>query len=539
MRARALHEVAKRLPAFAHRRAKAILPGASGCDASVTDPAAIIALHCGPLMEYSRTTATVAKEARRVSTGDAGLDRVLCGGLFRGAVTIIQGPPGAGKTTLANQMAFENSRRGGNTVYITLLAESHGRLTASLGGMDFFVDTDVGQSIHYVSGYNILFDEGTRGLLRLLGSEAKARQANVVVLDGLFVLGETMSSENDYRKFVNDLALQAELMGCTVLLLTNGQRCASSPEYTMVDGWIEVGRQSGSSRTSRFVEVHKLRGSDFLPGRHRLQISERGARTLPRLESYLGQTPQSMVRMPRLSTGVAGLDRILEGGLPARSTTLLWGPTGIGKTTLGLHFVSDCTPAEPGLIFTFYESPDVLVDLARQRGVELAPLVESGALHILWHPPTEHDLDELGYSLLEHVQAHGTRRLVLDAIDAFEKVAVEPERLGRFLNALTNELRGVGCTSVYISETNAVLGNEPHLLDGNRSAIGQNILMLRYAQAGARLARTLTVLKVRESDFDRRAHEFRITARGVEIEDPMDPRSRPVATMPDDAGREG
>lgn len=242
-------------------------------------------------MEYSRTNATVARETLRVSTGDPGLDRVLCGGMFRGAVTILQGSPGAGKTTLANQIAFENARRGGCTVYITLLAESHGRLIASLGDMDFFVDSEVGHSIHYVSGYNVLMDEGPRGLLRLLGSEARGRQANIVVLDGLFVLGDSVPSEAEYRKFVNDMALQAELMGCTVLLLTNGQRSSTSPEFTMVDGWIEVGRDLDGLRTSRYIEVHKLRGSAFLPGRHRMRISAHGVRTQPRLESYLGRGP--------------------------------------------------------------------------------------------------------------------------------------------------------------------------------------------------------------------------------------------------------
>lgn len=75
------------------------------------------------------------------------------------------------------------------------------------------------------------------------------------------------------------------------------------------------------------------------------------------------------------------------------------------------HFVSRCTPEEPGLVFTFYESPEVLVEVARQRGLDLAPLISSGALHVIWHAPTEHDLDELGFSLLGHVRAHGTRRV--------------------------------------------------------------------------------------------------------------------------------
>lgn len=480
-------------------------------------------------MNHPRTNGPAAKESRRISTGDTGLDRVLNGGLFRGAVTILQGTPGAGKTTLASQLVFENSRRGGCAIYITLLAESHGRLTGALDAMDFFDAAEIGQSVHYVSGYNILLDEGPRGLLRLLGAEARNRQANVIVLDGLFVLGDAVATESEYRKFVNDLALQSELMGCSVLLLTNGQRPASSPEFTMVDAWIEVGRHAGHSRTSRFIEVHKLRGSDFIPGRHRMRISDRGVQVLPRFEAYLGQALEPPVPKPRLSSGIAGLDRMLGGGWPACSTTLVWGPSGVGKTTLGLHFVAACTPQAPGLIFGFYETPGTIVETARGRGIDLAPLFESGALRMLWHAPTECDLDELGHALLDHVRTHGTRWLLLDGIDAFGKVAVEPARLSRFLAALGTELREAGCTSLFTAEVAEVYGTEPRTLEGDRSAIAQNILLMRYAQAGPALRRTLAVLKVRESDFDHRAHEFRIGAQGFVIGAPLDPRSTPVA----------
>jgi circadian clock protein KaiC len=473
-------------------------------------------------MDFSQNKAAVALEARRVSSGDAGLDRILGGGLFRGAVTILQGTPGAGKTTLANQMAFENSRRGGSTVYITLLSESHGRLIASLGAMAFFDDAEVGQSIHYISGYDALLNQGAAGLLRLVGTEARARQANLVVLDGLFVLGDACSSESEYRKFVNDLALQAELTGSSVLLLTNSRRSADSPEYTMVDGWLELGHHIEGPRSSRFIQAHKLRGSGFLSGRHRLRISRRGIEALPRLESYLGHARRAPVATNRVSTGVAGIDRLLAGGLPSGSNTLLWGPTGIGKTTLGLQFLATCTPDAPGLLFGFYESPEECIASAQQRGIALEPLVQAGTVRILWHPPTERDLDELGHAMLDHVREFGTQRVFLDGIDAFEKVALEPERLNRYLSALTNELRGMGCTSVYASETPEIFEHQPTILAGNRSAIGQNILVLRYRQTAALLRRTVSVLKLREGDFDHRAHEFRITSSGIEVLGPAD-----------------
>ncbi|HEY4559770.1 MAG TPA: ATPase domain-containing protein, partial [Lysobacter sp.] len=421
----------------------------------------------------------------RVSTGDAGLDRVLGGGFMRGSVAIFQGTPGAGKTTLANQMAFANARRGGNTVYITLLSESHGRMTSSLSPMRFFDHGEVGETIHYISGYSVLMEEGARALLQLMATEARSHGADLVVLDGLFVLADAGLSESEYRKFVNDLALQAELMGCTVLLLTNSRRASDSPEYTMVDGWVELGREDGAHRSSRYVEVHKLRGSGFIPGRHRLRISGEGVQAFPRLESYLGHQPRLPAADARITTGVADVDVLLDGGLPAHSNTLLWGASGTGKTGFGLHFLAASSPRSPGLLFTFYESPEECLRIAARRGIELAARVDEGSVGIAWHPPIEHDLDELGHALLARVRETGIRRLVIDGLDAFEKVALEPARLSRFLTALSYELRNAGCTSLFISEVPDIFGHQALLMTGNRSSIAQNILLLRYAQDGA------------------------------------------------------
>ena len=128
------------------------------------------------------------------------------------------------------------------------------------------------------------------------------------------------------------------------------------------------------------------------------------------------------------------------------------------------------------------------------------------------------------------MRERGVRRLVIDGLDAFEKVTLDPPRLGRFLTALTYELRNMGCTSIFISEVPDIFGHDALTMAGNRSSIAQNILLLRYAQDGARLRRTFAVLKVRESDFDPCAHAFHITSEGVALEGPADPRS------PDTAG---
>lgn len=453
----------------------------------------------------------------RISTGIPGLDKVLQGGLPVGSVFIVQGSPGAGKTVMANQICFQHATGGGRAVYATLLAESHDRLLKHLSPMEFYQGDHVPSSIYYVSCFDKLMRDGLPGILEFLASEAKARKASLLVLDGLFVLEETAQSACEFRKFINDLAMLANLIGCTILLLTNSARQPSSPEYTMVDGWIELAVRSKATRSYRTLTVHKVRGSDFLAGLHVFTISKAGLTVLPRFESVLADASYADVGTERLGTGVDDLDTMLDGGLPCGSATLMLGPTGIGKTTLGLHFISQCTQAEPGLIFGFYENADRLRRRARSYGIDLDGLMASGAVEMIWHPATENYLDQLGYELLDTVRRRKVARLFVDRIDAFAQSVIFQERLPSFLTALSGALREEGVTTVYSMELPFLMGGEHQISLGSISAVAENIILLRYVEQQAQMHRTLTLVKVRESDFDRSIKEYYITKRGVQI----------------------
>src|ERR1051325_11888386 len=120
----------------------------------------------------------------RIDTGVPGLDTLLNGGLFKGGVYIVEGPPGTGKTILGNQICFHRAARGDSTIYITLLAESHTRLIAHLRSMDFFRPDLVASSIYYISAFKVLESAGLDALLKSVQEAILARSASFVVLDG-------------------------------------------------------------------------------------------------------------------------------------------------------------------------------------------------------------------------------------------------------------------------------------------------------------------------------------------------------------------
>ena len=294
----------------------------------------------------------------RVASGVPGLDAVLRGGFPKGGIHIIQGPPGTGKTTLGNQLCYHHAAAGCRALYVTLLAESHARMLVHLGTMTFFDPTRLPEQISYVSGLAALDAEGLSGLVALLRREIGAHRATVMLLDGLIAAEDRATSETEFKKFIQDLQMQAGLHGCTVFLLTTAKGQANPSEHTMVDGIVELADIQYESRTERGLSVKKLRGSDYLPGRHSFRITQDGLVVYPRIEAALHfSTVPDKTWSGKLSTGIAALDVLIGGGLPEATVLGLLGPSGIGKTTVGLHFISHASVAEPGLFFGFYETP--------------------------------------------------------------------------------------------------------------------------------------------------------------------------------------
>lgn len=290
----------------------------------------------------------------RIPTGIDGLDVVLNGGLLRGAAYIIQGSPGMGKTILSNQICFNHTGREETALYMSLFAEPHDRMIHYMGQMGFFAEGRVPQLLTYLSAYSTLEKEGLRGVIRLLSYEARRKKASLVVLDGLFVIHDMASSEHEFRAFVHELQGQAALLGTTLLILTNQQRGSSSPEFTMVDGWMELRDLSDGLRSIRSLRVHKQRGGNFIRGDHLFRITDSGIKVFPRLETVVMLDDAEDEAVGRASSGIPDYDTMLHGGYPTASATLLLGPTGAGKTTLGLQFLSQCSVDEPGVLYGFY-----------------------------------------------------------------------------------------------------------------------------------------------------------------------------------------
>jgi circadian clock protein KaiC len=458
----------------------------------------------------------------RLATGIPGLDRILHGGFVREGIYIVQGNPGSGKTVLGNQLCFHHVSQGGKAVFVTLLAESHARMLLNIGGFDFFDESVIPEALNYVSALSALEADGLPGLLDLIRREVRNRQASLLVIDGLVVAEESADSVLDLKKFIHELQSHSSLLGCTTFLLgssTPGVR----PERTMVDGLVELtDRLFGSHRERRF-ELVKLRGSGYLRGQHAYEITDTGIEIHPRLESALVRpSRKDIAGSSRVSTGIMGLDAMLGGeGLPIATSTMVLGPPGAGKTSLGLHFLSECDAAERGVYLSFFETPERAAEKAQRLGLRLKDQLDSEFVRYLWKPTTENILDSVGNELIQATEDPRVKRVFIDGLDGLRRAAVEKDRLVPFVTAVVNELRSRGISTLYTGEARTSLGPEIEAPPPGISAVLDNWIALRFTEIGSRLRRLISVLKVRDSGFDPIVREFELTDRGIVIGNPV------------------
>lgn len=468
----------------------------------------------------------------RVESGVPGLDTILNGGFLEGGLYIIQGPPGAGKTTIGNQICFHAAKNGGRVLYVTLLAEFHARMMQHLAPMRFFDAAQIPDHITYLNGLRVLHQEGLKGLLDLLRREVTTANATILVLDGIVSAQRMAPTETKFNEFVHELQGISIATDCTVLMLTSAEGTKLTPEHTMVDGIIELSYQLTGWSAESALQVIKLRGSAYLRGRHAFKISNDGVTVYPRIEALLARPSRDDAGLiKQVPSGTAELDRMMGGGLPASSTTMIVGPPGSGKTTLGLHFLTQCTDAEPGLLFGFYETPARIRAKADQVCKPLGALLDAGIVKMMWHPPTDGLLDEYGEQLLQAVHDHGIRRLVIDGLGALSRVA-EPGRIGHFLTALINEMRVLGVPAIFTLEAPNTSGPTITCAIGDLSGLAENIILIRFVEARARLHRLISILKVRDSDFDPSLHEFILSSNGLAIMPTSESAEVIIANLP-------
>lgn len=475
------------------------------------------------------------------STGVPGLDQVLGGGIQRGSLVILAGPPGGGKTILAHHMAFSAARAGRHTTILTAFSEPTNKLIAHMRPFAFFDPELLGQTLDVLSIQQLL-RQGLDAAANEIIATVRASQAHLVILDGFRGVRETAAFPDEARRFIYEVSNRLSLLGITLVLTSEAvvRDAAFFLEATTADVLLGLAFDAVGARERRTLEVLKARGAAPLSGLHTLTIGGEGVTIFPRLEarvtrtaginrslSFAGEQVAAATgtawhdRKPDepIPTGVPGLDTLLDGGLVPGTSVLAVGERGAGKTLLGLQFaLQSIRTGERSLFVGFRETADQLTRKARafQWGQEFAEGIASGKISVLRTPPVELRADVLADHLLALLDTARARRLVVDEIGEFERELTTLGYANRsydFLAALLEALRARGVTALFTDHWTA--GRRSLLASEQDPAaeLVETLLWLRYTPRSARSRRALTVVQTSLSSSVRGWH-------GVAIESP-------------------
>jgi circadian clock protein KaiC len=458
-----------------------------------------------------------------IPTGIPSLDVLLGGGIPARQSVVVTGDPGSGKTVLCSQVAFAHAKRGGSVVLATVASESHDKLLDELRGFSFFDADAIGDKLFVLSVYPWL-KKGAREAKDILLRTMRERKATMLFIDGLRSLRDLWQDEAKLRDFLYELNVGIAQLGAVALFTTEYPvaRLMEYPEATTVDGILSLAMQRHGGRVVRRAQVVKLRGRNHLTSEHMMRITSDGTTIVPRLEETTVPSSNFEPTRERATFGLPELDKILEGGLPEKSTTLLAGSTGVGKTLLSLHFCATGAAAgEPSLLVTYSEPVSLLVSRAKAIGLDVTKLCNDGKLHLEYRSSVHVEADELISEILGAVEKRGLKRVVIDGLADVQDTVLDPARVKPLLTALIVRLRDAGVTSVFVKEVSTIAGPVLDFSDTPISITAENMLFLRHVELRGRMHRILSVLKMRESGYDPYVREFEITPRGIRVLDPV------------------
>jgi circadian clock protein KaiC len=467
-----------------------------------------------------------APRADQRTTGVEGLDRLTRGGLRPGALYVVLGAPGAGKTILAHQMAAAELRRGGTALYLTALTESHQSIIAQAASLRFFDRGWVGDRLYYASLYPAIHRGGIEAVTEEVRSLALQRAPSMLVIDGLTALRLAGGAGLEFQRFLHTLEALAAAQGMTVLLLAHpvdGDPIRlidpSDPALIVADGIIALRTVPLNLREVRLLSVVKLRGTDAIRGWHTMEIDGGGLRVYPRIDAMVAADglPAAVPSLERFEFAAEGLTEMMGGGLPSSTCTFVVGTPGSGKTFLGLAFlVGGLDHAQPSIFFGFHETPDRLLLKADGIGLHLRKGVERGIIQLEWRPPSELLSDKLADEILRMVDERGVRRLVIDGYEQFERGAAVGDRARDFFSAFCDVLKVRGVATVWTQDMQRIAGESFDLPLGD-SQIVDSIIHVRSTELHAEFRRLIAILKVREQGYDRSIRELTIDEKGIRV----------------------
>ena len=466
------------------------------------------------------------KDQEKCTTGVPGLDEILCGGLPRNQLYLLQGKPGTGKTTLAIKFLLEGAKLGEKSLYITfsetkaeleMVAQSHGWDLSKIEILEV-------SAVKFNAGatnQNTLFHPSEIELSKtvsLLLKNIEEINASRIVFDSISELRLLAETSLRYRRQMLHLKEFFIGRGSTVLCLDDMTSDAGGDLHvqSIVHGVFLLEKfRAGYGVERRQFHIVKLRGVPFRGGTHDYQIERGGIRTFPRLVS---SDYEPKFERKTFSSGSEGMDLLMGGGLDSGTSNLVIGPAGTGKSTICLKFaVAAAERGQKVSIYNFEESISNLMQRANALGLDLEKHVNAGRIKIRKIDPAELTPGQFASILRESSVIEKSDMVIIDSLNGYIHAMPEQQFLMLQLHELLSFLGNRGVVTLMVLAQAGMMGQMQTPLD--LTYLADAVIVTRYFEAFGSVKKAISVIKKRTGAHEESLRELQIGKGGIVVGD--------------------
>jgi circadian clock protein KaiC len=458
-----------------------------------------------------------------LSTGLPNLDAILGGGVAEFSLTMLAGQPGTGKTLLAQQMLFSHIRQHpqDTALYLSTISEPSLKVVRYMQRFDFFDETMFDERVLYRDIGAFIRDNPLTAIINHILQMVRETRPRLLVIDSFRAIRDIAETSSAFRRFCYDLSMQLSVAGCTTFLVGEYERSslAEGVEFAIADGIFYLAIETQQGNANRVLQIYKMRGQNIPITPFTFTISNHGLRMLNpgMLLHHQHAGGPAPTDKQRRSSGIGGLDAMLQGGFLNSRAIIVSGISGTGKTTFALQFlVQGALQGERGLLFSFEETPENLHIVAASFGWNLADLEAQDLLRIVFISQAEIHLEKDLEQMILQMQEFEPQRFVLDSFSVFVHEVPDTATLRKRAFQVATMVRRAGAVGLLISDVPA--GNTGHL---SRASVEETVvdgtIVLASELHGQQRWRYLEIAKMRATNHVPGRHRLEITPHGIEV----------------------
>jgi circadian clock protein KaiC len=464
---------------------------------------------------------------KTVSSGIAGLDEVLTGGFPQGKIFLVEGSPGCGKTTLALQFLLEGRDRGERTLYITLsesvaelksVSRTHGWDLKNIDLFELPIEEQLTADSQNTFFHTSEIELGATN--QKLLDEIKRVKPHRVVIDSMTELKLMAQSPIRFRRQIlayKQFFLSQEI---TVMLLDDKTSSISDQEVqSIVHGIVKLEQLAPEYGTERRrLSIMKMRGTAFRGGYHDFSIRTGGIVVFPRLiAAHHGLDDLD----GEISSGVAGIDALIGGGVSRGSSTLVMGPAGSGKSTLALKYAHHAADGGDRVaVFTFDEGLKTLFTRSKGLGIDLEPYCEKGLMSVMQVDPAQLSPGEFFTLVKKAVDEDKAKVVIIDSLNGYMNAMPAERYLIIQMHELLSYLSQMGVATFVVVVQHGLLGTAMET-SIDVSYLADNVFLLRYFETGGTVRQAISVVKKRAGRHERTIRELNFSSQGIAVGEPL------------------